>query len=123
MKKLYWVGSIIFLVILSGWISIFDASATDIDLGLENVPSCDFCGEDMRSNIAIIANRIFGGLIIFFLIITLISSIYWLTKRKNPDQAKKAKKIIKIGLLGLVVIMILYVVASYTINYYLNNYY
>lgn len=82
----------------------------------------DFAGSaglgeaDLVSSIANIIRIALGFLGIIAVVIILLGGFKWMTAGGNDDKLKKAKQLIFAGLIGLVIILSAYAIASFVIS-------
>lgn len=85
------------------------------DVGLNYVQT-DLGNKDPREIAASIVNILLGFLGILAVIIILIGGFKWMTAAGNEDQVGEAKKIIVAGIIGLVIILASWGIASFVLN-------
>jgi hypothetical protein len=82
----------------------------------------DFAGEaglgsgDLPSTIASIINVALGFLGIVAVVIILLGGFKWMTAGGNDDKVKEAKKLMIAGVIGLVIILSAYAIASFVLT-------
>ncbi|MDA0208395.1 MAG: hypothetical protein O3B64_03270 [bacterium] len=78
-------------------------------------------GTDLFTIIGSIINVLLGLLGIFFLILVIYSGYLWGTAGGSDDQIKKAKKTLINGVVGLIIILASYAIATFVINALTNS--
>jgi len=86
------------------------------DLGLSYGADTGLGSEDVRSTIARIIRVAMGLLGIVAVVIILIGGFKWMTAGGNEEQVGEAKKWIFSGVIGLVIILSAYALASFIIS-------
>ena len=82
----------------------------------------DFPGEsglgdsDLPSTLARLIKSAMSFLGIVAVVIVLIGGFMWMTAAGNDDRVKKAKQILGAGVIGLIIIMAAYAIASFVLN-------
>lgn len=72
--------------------------------------------QDPRDIAASIINVILGFLGIVAVVIILLGGFKWMTAGGNEDKVDEAKKLITAGIIGLVIILAAYAIATFVIN-------
>lgn len=72
--------------------------------------------EDPRNIAAGVINAILGFLGIIAVVIILLGGFKWMTAGGNEDKVDEAKKLIKSGIIGLVIILAAWGIASFVIS-------
>lgn len=85
-----------------------DAGAFAADAGLGDA--------DLTTTIASIIRTVMGFLGIIAVIIILIGGFLWMTSGGNEEKVKKAKKVIVSGVIGLVIVIAAFSIASFVIT-------
>ena len=75
-----------------------------------------FSSHDLKETIANIVRIIVGFLGIITIIIILAGGFKWMTSGGSEDKIAEAKKLISAGVVGLVVVLAAYAIASFVIN-------
>lgn len=75
-----------------------------------------FSSQDVKDTIENIVRIIVGFLGIITIIIILVGGFKWMTSAGNEDKIAEAKKLISAGVVGLVVVLAAYAIASFVIN-------
>lgn len=122
MKKLVY-GLATLALIFGGYIglavpaSAADTTPIDADaLGLSYGAETGLGTADVRSTIASIIRVAMGLLGIVAVVIILVGGFKWMTAGGNDDQVGEAKKWIFSGVIGLVIILSAYALASFIIT-------
>lgn len=84
--------------------------STDLNLG----------NRDLRASIASIINVFLSVLGIIAVVIILLGGFKWMTAQGNEEKTDEAKKLIGAGVIGLVIILAAYAIASFVLSN-LNN--
>jgi len=80
--------------------------------------SAGLSSSDLPSTIAAIIRIALGFLGIVAVIIILIGGFKWMTAGGNDDKVKDAKKLMIAGVIGLVIVLSAYAIASFVISSY-----
>lgn len=91
-------------------------SAQDISLGLEYGSALQLGTRDVREVITAIINVLLGFLGVIAVVIILLGGFKWMTAGGNEDKVAEAKKLIGAGIIGLVVILAAYAIATFVIT-------
>jgi hypothetical protein len=110
-KKIGVVGSSIGLALLP-----FTAKAFDSTLGLNIASTSGLGSKDVRATIASIINVALSLLGIIVLVIIIYGGFLWMTAGGNDEKVSEAKKWIFGGIIGLVIILSAYAIASFVIS-------
>lgn len=89
------------------------ANAVSIDF-----PSnfAEFSSQDLKTTISNIIRIIVGFLGIITILIILAGGLKWMTSGGNEDKIAEAKKLIGAGVVGLVIVLAAYAIASFVVN-------
>ncbi|MBD3248391.1 hypothetical protein GF382_03850 [Candidatus Falkowbacteria bacterium] len=87
-----------------------------VDLGVEYAEEVGLGEEDPRSIAASLVNTILGFLGILAVIIILIGGFKWMTAAGNEEQVGQAKKVIISGVIGLVIVLASWGIASFVLR-------
>lgn len=96
------------------------ALAGSVDVGMNYAAGAGLGERDPREIAASIINIMLGFLGILAVVIILIGGFKWMTAAGNEDQVGEAKKIIVAGIIGLVIILASWGIASFVLNSLLN---
>ena len=111
-------------VLASIWLMSSDFSLVahaQVDPGLEAVgQTIALPDTDPRILAARIINIFLGLLSIIFLVIILYAGFLWMTAGGNSDQITKAKAWLRNGIIGLIIILFSWAIASFVINSLIN---
>lgn len=91
-------------------------SAANIDTGLNYANSIGLGNRDPRDIASSVIKIILGFLGIIAVVIILLGGFKWMTAAGNDDKVGEAKKIISAGVVGLLIILASYGLASFVIN-------
>ncbi|MBU1029056.1 Ig-like domain-containing protein, partial [Patescibacteria group bacterium] len=106
-----------FLIILLFGIAIFALPAlAQVDLGLEYGESLGLTSTDIRITIGRIINAFLGLLGIVAVLLILYAGFLWMTAGGDSQQIDKAKAWMRNGVIGLVIIMSAYAIASFILG-------
>jgi len=75
-----------------------------------------FSSQDIKTTIENIIRIIVGFLGIITIIIILAGGFKWIASGGNEDKIAEAKKLISAGVVGLVVVLAAYAIASFVVN-------
>lgn len=112
-----------FLVVIAMAFAFAIPMATPVfalDLGTSYVAGTELGTRDPREIAASIINIMLGFLGILAVIIILIGGFKWMTAAGNEDGVAEAKKIIVAGIIGLVIILASWGIASFVLNNLVN---
>lgn len=87
-----------------------------LDTGLNYVTVAGLPTGDVRTTIAVIINVAMGLLGIVAVVIILVGGFKWMTAMGNEENVKTAKKLIFQGVIGLVIILSAYAIASFVLT-------
>ncbi|HMB65538.1 MAG TPA: pilin [Patescibacteria group bacterium] len=91
------------------------------DLGTNYAEQTGLSNQDPRTTVANIINVVLGFLGILAVVIILVGGFKWMTAAGNEDKVAEAKKIIVAGIIGLVIILAAWGIASFVLNALVNN--
>jgi amino acid transporter len=92
-------------------------AAANIEPGLNMLASPLGLGtRDLRETIASIINVAMGLLGIVAVLIILLGGFKWMTAMGNDENIKKAKSLIIAGVIGLIIILTAYAIATFVVN-------
>jgi len=106
---------VIFLFFLAIVFFLPQIGLTQDEFGLGDVDTALGAG-DLKQIISNIINVFLGFLGILATIIILYGGFIWMTAKGNTEQVEKAKKTIINGVIGLVIIMLSYAIASFVLR-------
>ncbi len=86
------------------------------DTGADFASTAGLGEADLVDTIAQIIRIALGFLGVFAVIIILIGGFKWMTAQGNDEDVKKAKKFIFSGIIGLVIVISAYAIASFVID-------
>lgn len=92
------------------------ASAQDVSLGIEYGTGINLGTRDVREVISNIINVLLGFLGIIAVVIILLGGFKWMTAGGSEDKIGEAKKLIGAGIIGLIVIVSAYAIATFVIS-------
>jgi heme/copper-type cytochrome/quinol oxidase subunit 2 len=114
-KKISAIGSTVGLLVLP----LATRAALDPTLGLSNgnvAVATGLGSQDVRQTIGKIINVALSLLGIVVLVIIIYGGFLWMTAGGNDDKVSEAKKWIFGGIIGLVIILSAYAIASFVIS-------
>jgi len=91
-----------------------------IDPGLNEAGTIGLGNAEPKGAIVNIIKVIMGFLGLIAVIVILIGGFKWMTAGGNEDKVAEAKKLIVAGIIGLVIILAAFLIASFVINQLLN---
>ncbi|MDO8669466.1 MAG: hypothetical protein Q7K65_04190 [Candidatus Buchananbacteria bacterium] len=91
-------------------------SAQGLDLGLNEAGDIGLASGDLKASINSIIQLILSFLGILAVIIILWGGFMWMTAAGDEGKVDKAKKLIISGIVGIVIILAAYIIASYVIT-------
>jgi len=95
-------------------------SAVSLDVGINYAGSTGLGSRDIRETIASIINVALGLLGIVAVVIILLGGFKWMTAMGNDDAIKKAKQLLIAGVIGLVIILTAYAIATFVLGSLIN---
>ena len=110
----------VFAMVLTIAVPMATPALAGVDVGLNYANSAGLGQRDPRDIAASIIKYMLGFLGILAVIIILIGGFKWMTAAGNEDQVGEAKKIIVAGIIGLVIILASWGIASFVLNSLLN---
>ena len=115
MKNFLTKKDILSLAGLTLWVIPAFASA-QASLGIEYGTATGLGSRDLKETITSVLNVLLGFLGIIAVIVILLGGFKWMTAGGNEDKVSEAKKLIGAGIVGLVIILAAYAIATYVIN-------
>ena len=91
------------------------------DLGLGYATSIGLGTKDVRETAGSIVKAFMGLLGIVAVLLILYGGFKWMTSQGNEEQVGDAKKIIISGVIGLIIIMSAYAIATFVVNAIVNG--
>ena len=91
-------------------------AAAQASLGIEIAGSTGLGSRDLKETIVQILNVLLGFLGIIAVIVILLGGFKWMTAGGNEDKVGEAKKLLGAGIIGLVIILAAYAIATYVIS-------
>lgn len=101
--------------LLAGLMLPFAAGAA-LDVGLSYGSATGLTSTDIRITIAKIIKTAMSLLGIVAVLIVLYGGFKWMTAGGNEDQVGEAKKILIAGIIGLIIIMTSYAIATFVVS-------
>jgi len=91
------------------------------DLGLEYATTIGLGSRDIRETVGSVIRAFMGLLGIVAVLLILYGGFKWMTAGGNEEQVGEAKKIIISGVIGLIIIMSAYAIATFVVNAIING--
>ena len=107
------------VMVLGGMFALTNAvlaASSSVNVGLNFSDELGLGTRDPRQTIASIINTALGLLGIVAVVIVLIGGFKWMTAGGNEEQVGEAKKWLFSGVIGLVIILSAYAIASWAVN-------
>ncbi len=92
-----------------------------VDLGLNYGTEIGLGTEDVRTTIGRVIRAFMGLLGIVAVLLILYGGFKWMTAGGNSEQVDEAKKIIISGVIGLIIIMSAYAIATFVVGAIVNG--
>ncbi|PIT90760.1 MAG: hypothetical protein COU22_00405 [Candidatus Komeilibacteria bacterium CG10_big_fil_rev_8_21_14_0_10_41_13] len=118
MKK-YLINSkknVLYLAGLTLWAIPMVVGAQPPDLGLNYATEIGLGTRDVRAMVSTIINVLLGFLGIIAVVIILLGGFKWMTAGGNDEKTGEARKLIGAGVVGLIIILAAYAIASFVID-------
>ncbi len=97
-------------------------AATNLDTGINKVENVIALGNTEPTVVAArVINIILGFLGIIAVVIILLGGFKWMTAGGNEEKVEEAQKLIKAGIIGLIIILAAWGIASFVINSLVNS--
>jgi len=87
----------LFVINFTNWKDLFGIDDDDV-----NLPNVDKSGEEIKSDIQNFFLIAFSGLVVLFIGVILYGGFTWITAGDNEEKLRKAKNIMKSGLIALI---------------------
>jgi hypothetical protein len=97
------------------------AMAQGVDIGLEYATSIGLGSRDIRETVGGVIRAFMGLLGIVAVVIILLGGFKWMTAGGSEEKVNEAKKLIISGIIGLVIIMMAYAIASFVVGAIVNG--
>jgi len=110
-KRLIFLGLVIFLGLF-----LFCTQASALDVGLNEVAATGLGTQDIRVTIANLIRIAMGLLGIVAVVLIIIGGVMYATSMGEPEKIDKAKKLLIGAIIGLVIILTAFAIASFIIN-------
>ena len=94
----------------------FMAGAVELSLGLDYTSDLQLGSKDVRVMVTDIINVLLGFLGVIAVVIILLGGFKWMTAGGNEDKVAEAKKLIGAGVIGLIVILAAYAIATFVVG-------
>ncbi|MFA4942206.1 MAG: hypothetical protein WC564_01035 [Patescibacteria group bacterium] len=110
-----------FTVLSLGGVLLFGMRAHALDVGINEVSSqIQLSASDPREIVARIINTAMMFLGIIAVVIILLGGFKWMTAAGNEDKVSEAQKLMGAGVIGLVIILASWGIASFVLNQLIN---
>jgi len=97
------------------------ATAGEVNFGVNQISeTIGLSAADPRETAAKIINVALGFLGIIAVVIVLYGGFMWMTAAGNEERISKAKQILTAGIIGLVIIIMAWAIASYVVRTLMN---
>jgi len=108
---------IVFILILAVFLLLKPVLAQTIEPGLNTIaPYIGLGTTDIRVTIARIIQVALGFLGILAVVLILYGGFVWMTSAGEPEKIDKAKKILRNAVIGLIIILLAFAIASFILN-------
>jgi hypothetical protein len=97
------------------------AAAQGVDLGLNYATSIGLGTKDVRETVGGVIQAFMGLLGIVAVVIILLGGFKWMTAGGEEEKVTEAKKLIISGVIGLVIIMSAYAIATFVVGAIVNG--
>ncbi len=116
MRKLYTTLLLVTPMMFGGRAAL--AQVTPEDYGVNDLinAGANLGGKPLRESIAGIINVILGFLGVIAVIIVLLGGFKWMTSQGNTEKVDEAKKLIGAGVVGIVIVLAAFAIASFVLN-------
>lgn len=84
--------------------------------GLDNLNEVQLGNKPLLNTVADIINVLLGVLGVIAVVLILAGGFKWMTSGGNEEKVGEAKKLLSAGLIGLVIILAAYAIASYVVG-------
>lgn len=111
------------MLIMSAFVLALPVKAANLDVwGNQNAIANEIGlgTRDPREMIASVINIILGFLGIIAVVIILLGGFKWMTAGGNEEKVEESKKLIKAGIIGLVIILAAWAIATFVVNSLVN---
>ncbi|PJA10524.1 hypothetical protein COX68_00265 [Candidatus Falkowbacteria bacterium CG_4_10_14_0_2_um_filter_41_15] len=110
-----------FALISMGGVLLFGLQAHALDVGVDEITSQIQLGaKDPREIVARIINTAMMFLGIIAVVIILLGGFKWMTAAGNEEKVSEAQKLMGAGVIGLVIILASWGIASFVLNQLIN---
>jgi len=97
------------------------AATGGVDLGLNYATAIGLGTQDVRTTIANVIRAFMGLLGIVAVVIILLGGFKWMTAGGSEEKVGEAKKLIISGIIGLVIILSAYAIATFVVGSIVNG--
>ena len=115
-SKLFIIACICIFMLGAIFLFVQGAFAAQLNVGLEYAQSTGLGSQDIRIVIANIIRIILGFLGIIFVALIIYAGWLWMSSQGNEEKVSKAKDILKNAVIGLVIILSAFAIASFILN-------
>lgn len=113
--KLFSKKAVISLAVIS-LLAVPCLSFAAVDFGLSAGVNTGLTSNDIRDTIASIINVALGLLGIVCVVIVIAGGFLWMTAAGNEEKVEKAKKLLGAGVIGLVIVLCAYAIATFVLT-------
>lgn len=114
------ISLFVFIVVLTALVLPQVAGAINLNVGIEYATATGLGTKDIRETIASIINVAMGLLGIIAVVIILLGGFKWMVAGGDQSKVDEAKKLIISGVIGLVIILTAYAIATFVVGSILN---
>ncbi|MBT3689760.1 hypothetical protein HOE31_00605 [bacterium] len=117
MKKYFSKKSIMASAATILWVvPMIVGAQVDADFGLGYPAATGLGTNDLKDTIIAVLNVLLGFLGIIAVIVILLGGFKWMTAAGNEDKVAEAKKLLGAGIVGIIIILSAYAIATYVIT-------
>lgn len=121
MKKNIFKKIILSLLIFSSWsLPVLATPVFDL-VGRVGGNAGYNSGKTPEDIVAIVIQMILGFLGVLFIVLIIVGGFQWMTASGNEETIKKAQRVIKNAVIGLLVVMLSYAASIFVIKAFLNS--
>ncbi|MFW0838141.1 MAG: hypothetical protein ACKKL5_04025 [Candidatus Komeilibacteria bacterium] len=117
MRKIFSKTNIIAFVMLAlMMMPIVTMAAGNVDIGINDAANIGLGNTDAKDVVTNIIQVILGFLGLVAVIIILAGGFMWMTAGGNEDKVKKGRQLIINGIIGLIIILAAFSIATFVLN-------
>jgi TRAP-type C4-dicarboxylate transport system permease small subunit len=106
----------IMIALLLAMPAMASAADSSINFGLDTFDNSGLGDNDLKTTIASLLNVVLGFLGILAVLIILLGGFKWMTSQGDSGKVDDAKNLIGAGVIGLVIILASYAIASFVLE-------